>query len=122
MGKVQQKWLPHEIQFLKDNHEELTYKELAEQLGRTSHSVYSQCYKMGIQCPRGKGRDLNRYRLYIDGEHVFTGTTVEISQTYGYDRTYLYTAACRGNAYDLGIDRLHKVMLIFREHDQNKGE
>jgi hypothetical protein len=119
---VQQAWKPHEIDYIITNHSEMTYKEIAKVLGRSSNSIYGQCYKMGLKCPRSQGRDLNRYRLYLEGEHIFTGTTVEIAEKYGYDRKHLYVAAHRGNMYDLGIDRLHKVMLIFREHDQNKGE
>lgn len=115
---AQKHWTPSEVDFIKQHHEEMTYKELAAALDRSEASVYGQCYKMGIKCPRSKTRELNIYRLYVDGTCLDKGTVPELSSKYGYEPVYLYTAAVRGNKYDLGEGKMFKVMLIYRDFDQ----
>lgn len=118
MGKVLKAWTELEIELLKMFHKECTYKEIGEALGRSQHSVYAQCYKMGIKCPRPRSKYLNIYRLYVHGEEVDRGTVSELSEKHGYKKSQLYTAANRGNLYDLGMGAKHKLMLIYRDHDQ----
>lgn len=118
----QYKWQLHEEQFIRDNHRQMTYKELAKALERTEASVYSYCWARDIKCPRAKGRVMNRYRVLIGGEHVFTGNVYEIMDEYGNDATYWYTAASRGTQYDLGYGPLRECLLIYRPQDQKLEE
>lgn len=115
---AQKHWTPSEVDFIKQHHEEMTYKELAAALGRSEASVYAQCYKMGVKCPRSKTRELNIYRLLHNGNQIDKGTVPELCKEWGYEPAYLYTAAVRGNKYDLGEGKMFKVMLIYRDFDQ----
>lgn len=59
-------WQPHEIQYLKDNYMDMTYKELAEKLNKTETSIALKCNRYGLQ----KRRDKRNEQIKVCGEEV----------------------------------------------------
>ena len=77
-------WSEKEIQFIKENYLFMTYKELAENVGKTKKQVANELNKL-----RRKGEDLPIHRkravytYYEKGEFVTSGTLEEISEFTG---------------------------------------
>lgn len=58
-------WRREEDRFLKNNFERLTYREMAEKLGRTMDAVKQHCYQLGLLLPQGCMADNERDNAYM---------------------------------------------------------
>jgi len=85
-------WTEKEIDFLFDNYEEMTVKELAEEIDRPIASIQSKCRQLWIK-PKSAEREYTMYR----GEEVeATGTTREIAEKTGLKVTTIRNYATKG--------------------------
>lgn len=95
-------WTDEDIDFLFDNHEDMTYEELAKELKRTKRAIYHRCSKLGIT-----PKVLKEYAMYRGDELIAIGTAKEISEVTGLSPITIYSHASfgtRGNTTVIKLD------------------
>src|SRR5690625_3191074 len=81
--KINKAWTLREIEYLKNNYNNLTAKELAEKLGRTVGSVTNKAQELGL-------KKNDEYAVYRNGEIIAIGTIEDLSERLNLKRETLF--------------------------------
>lgn len=83
-------WTDDEIDYLFDNYEDMTAKEMAENLNRSVYAIYRKCRQLWIE-PKSGAKE---YAMYRGDDYIAMGTAQEIADETGLkiNTTYNYTS------------------------------
>lgn len=94
-------WTDEEIDFLFDNHEDMTYEELAKELKRTKGAVYTKCHYLGLT-----PKVVKEYAMYRGDKLIAIGTAKEISVETGLSPKTIYSHASFGTRGNTTVIKL----------------